>query len=454
VCARIPLHPWFLRAFPEGLVLYGYLRSADAFVHEPIFIRVSNLSKGTCFIDQTTSCDRGIYIRSTMADYCLQVPCCFQPTFGVVENANPTASSVNILQAQLPSMQQKHLLFDALFSLVMNLTDMFACLGSDYSNQTHTDLYNQLSCDDDFYTTYCPKGDKPRDPFDIELLVSFPRFVITFFHHSNPLVIPPGCQFLVGLLSLRMEREMSQRNKTHWSQWRLKHSFDVAWERSLHNVWVWRTQTLAAISLQQMNGTRTNTSHGYTSPTIDDSVAVERSDVVSNIEGCKADNQARALRPRTNPVKVAGAARVAGDEQPAARAPRTNLVKEAGVARVTGEENPSKRVPPPQKNQVDKKSASGVARKEKSSARESRSRNDQHLPTLMPKEFDSRTKVELYLSNLKEEMGLTKSTKLFYKSGSIYDLMPQQFSSPRKVKRYLKRLKAEMSSDNDQTQNK
>jgi hypothetical protein len=203
-----------------------------------------------------------------------------------------------------------------------------------------------------------------------------------------------------------------------------------------------------------MNGTRTNTSHGYTSPTIDDSVAVERSDVVSNIEGCKADNQARALRPRTNPVKVAGAARVAGDEQPAARAPRTNLVKEAGVARVTGEENPSKRVPPPQKNQVDKKSASGVARKEKSSARESRSRNDQHLPTLMPKEFDSRTKVELYLSNLKEEMGLTKSTKLFYKSGSIYDLMPQQFSSPRKVKRYLKRLKAEMSSDNDQTQNK
>jgi hypothetical protein len=62
------------------------------------------------------------------------------------------------------------------------------------------------------------------------------------------------------------------------------------------------------------------------------------------------------------------------------------------------------------------KPGSGVAAKEKPAARAGcRRKVTNSLRTLVPKEFDSTTKVELYLSNLKEEMGLTKSTKLFYK---------------------------------------
>ena len=78
-----------------------------------------------------------------------------------------------------------------------------------------------------------------------------------------------------------MDKVLNRQNRALWTQWRLKRSFDIARERSLHNVWVWQSQILAAILLQQMNGTSKEIPNGSIS-LINDTVSTEESGEDSN----------------------------------------------------------------------------------------------------------------------------------------------------------------------------
>ena len=221
--------------FDKDQILYGYLQPVDPTKAKPILIRIRAFDHWS--IDRSPTL-RGIWVQSNgpqKAWYWLRTPCSIHPQ---VYLTVPGAEDDRPMTSSLPSMKDVNLLIRALFGLVSNLADVFSVSTERtymdvYVKRKPADLFTMLSSpNDEFYREHSPNGIYPKNPFDLELLESYPEFCrlhLISFHTQ----LTPQSGFIQGLDELIQKK----KSRTKWTPEKLIASAELAEHRSKRNSW-------------------------------------------------------------------------------------------------------------------------------------------------------------------------------------------------------------------------